>query len=584
MDGATLAPILAHALRDDRLVALVGSGASARTIEQNREYRGLPTPQEFAAKARKRHLYIPDRASFAQACDLIVQNEKRSGLEDELLRAFRVNTSFEIPPAHRILSWLPFSCYVTSNFDQFIERSLEREMKPHHVIIDNQDVARLKRSQIPVVKYHGCVSRPATMVASTADYETLNQARALVKEYIKVALAGRTLLVIGHGLNDSDLSSLLNSILRDLGPYAPQIFVVREPGAATTVPYFSFSYDVIHEDLTIFLNRLLHEYRDTPESTHSSFRHEAWVGSAFFAKLRHSFVLPSETQVIDAFLDHLAEEFGARADPQGVAADAANAIEDALSERPNYTALRRTWSALSEDLLSKDSPLEAADAEHVVRSLISERNGRKELFQQAGNTHIRADSRILLYSQSQRVIQALLGVPKATQNHCEIFIAECRPKSPTAYADAIAVSRALADTNYVITICPDVVAETLMGTGQVTQVVMGTHAIYVDEVTSEPYAYVNTCGSLAISLCATTYQIPILVIGELLKVEAVPREMAAGHLYVHQESDLLEGQLGVSELSTQRADVNHLNVGYDLVYVTSTTKVVIPDALESTKV
>jgi translation initiation factor 2B subunit (eIF-2B alpha/beta/delta family) len=575
MDSSTAAQILARELHDDRLIVLVGSGASASCREEKREYRGLPTPKQFVELAAARYSYIHRDMSFLEACDAILARERRAGLEDALLRTYQVPASFHPPPAHRILSWLPFSAYLTSNYDQFIERSLERELRQHHLIIDNTDVVRLKRGQTPIIKYHGCVSRPSSMVAASKDYEALQTTRALVRQLIGVSLANRVLLVIGHGLGDWDLSSLLNDLLAQLRDYAPLIFVIREPGRLEPLPEFSFTYEPIAEDLNQFLNRVLHEYRQQAGANRSHFLDEAWLTSAFFAKLRHSFVLPSETQVIDAFLEHLADELGARNEVETVLANAGAAVDTALQERPNYAALRRTWAMLTEDLV--EAGADVAKAEGVVRTLIANRESKKAQFASFGRTLIKPGDRLLLYSQSQRVLQVLTGVPRVTQSRCEIFVAECRPKSPSAYQDAIAICRSLSETDYSLTICPDVVAINLIATGQITRILMGTHAVYVDEGTNEPYAFVNTCGSLAVSLAAERYKVPIVVIGETIKVEAVGREAAVDHLFVHQENDLLEGQLGVTELSSRRDMVAHTNIGYDLVNVTSLTTVVIPD-------
>ncbi len=575
MESSVAAQILAQSLREDRLIALVGSGASAMAKDKYRDYRGLPTPSEFVESISHRYSYILPSMTFTDACDTLYKYERRAGLEDALLRYYRIPSTFEIPPAHRILSWLPFSLYITSNYDQFIERAINDENRHFQVIIENQDVIRLRRGYLPVVKYHGCVSRPSSMLATFSDYSRLENERVLVRELISVSLASRTLLVIGHGLNDSDLSTLLSSLLEQLRDYAPSIFIVREPGHTSSLPNFDFPYEIILEDLTQFLNRILHEYRQQSLSLSGSFLDETWLRSAFFATLRQAAVLPSETQVIDAFLSHLAEELGARSNEvESVLLDANAAVEGALNERPNYTALRRTWAQMTDNLNATNRNLGAVET--VVRNLISERENKKGAFRTIGREVINANERILIYSQSQRVLQALEGVPQAIQRTCEIFVAECRPKSPNAYQDAIAISRSLTHSFYAITMCPDVVAINLIANGQITKIIMGTHAIYVDE-TNNPYAFINTCGTLAVSLAAERYKVPLLVIGEVLKVEFVPPQDAVDHIFAHQENDLLEGQIGVTELSTQRKTVSHTNIGYDLVPMTPLTTIYVPD-------
>lgn len=578
VDGSSAAEILARALRDDRLVALVGSGTSATSTDANgRVYEGLPTPREFVNLASKQFRYISPSQGFTSACDMILKNEQRTGLEDILLRYYRVPEAIEPPPAHRLLSWLPFSLYITSNYDQFIERALERESRRPYVLIENTDLVRLKRWNTPVIKYHGCVTRPTSLISTTSDYDDLADRRALIRQFIAVSLVGKTLLVVGHGLSDSDLVHLLNDVLANLHDYAPNIIVLREWSDGDRLPRFDYPHEIVGEDLTQFLNRLLHEYRALQQVDQPPIFEETWITSAFFAQLRQAAVLPSETQVIDAFLSHLVEELLAREDPQAVLQDAQTAVDSALIERPNYGALRRTWLQLRAQL---DDITDKTTVETIVDEFISTRSRKIQLFTRVGRQIVNANDRILLYSQSQRVLQALRGVPVNIQRTCHLFIAECRPKSPNPYQDAAAICRELAGTHYSLTVCPDVVAINLLATRQIDQIVLGTHALYVDELNaplSTLHSFVNTCGSIALAAAAHEYDVPVRVIGERLKLEQVSYAERFDYLHPHEENDLLQSAVGIRELRTQRDEVGHLNVGYDLIEIRDGIDVRIPD-------
>lgn len=577
-DIAEQAEVLARALEDDRLVALVGSGASARHKDgSGRVYEGLPTPAEFVRMAARQFPYVREDMPFNTACDEILGRERRAGLEDFLLRYYRVPETQEIPPAHRILAWLPFSLYITSNYDQFLERALERENRKAYSIIDNEDLIRLKRWHTPVIKYHGCVSRPNTMVAATRDYAHLEEHRALVAKLVAVSLAGKTLLVIGHGLSDSDLSKLINDVLSNLAGYGPNIVVVREPGKSARLTHVNYEVEVVSEDLTTFLNRLLHSYRALKQTVTGPAFSEQWLDSSFFAELKQAATLPTETQVIDAFLKHLHAECYARDDVEGVVSDARIAIAATLDERPNYGALRKTWDELSATLESLKT---APDAEEAVEDFIASRTSLIGSFTKLGRGLVRPNDRILLFSQSQRVLQALKGANVNTQRTCHIFIAECRPKSPQSYQDAEATCKELAETYYRVTVCPDVVAINLINSQQIDKVIMGTHALYFDD-TANPVAsvhsYVNTCGSLAIELACRERGTPVHIIGETLKLEKVAIEERDDHLHPHEENDLRQMAVGLRELRTKKADVGHLNIGYDLVEIHENTTIHVPD-------
>jgi translation initiation factor 2B subunit (eIF-2B alpha/beta/delta family) len=579
MEPQFAASSLARLLKEGRLVTLVGSGASARHEDDHgRQYAGLPTPSEFVAKVRQLRTYIPEHSDFETACALIVEHESRIAVEQAIKQEFEIARPRELPPAQRVLAWLPFGAYFTSNYDQLLEWALEQEGRRPAVVIDNSDLARLSREAVPVVKYHGCVTRPRSMVATSRDYVSFADRNSLVRDLMKVTLASSNLLVIGHGLGDSDLEKIIQDLLEGLGEdYLPVIYVVREPSRRGRDLDVGYNYVDIFEDLTHFLNRLLNAYRsvDRADIAYAVVLHEEWLKSAFFTSIRRISVLPTETQVIDAFLEHLADEFSARTDVRGVTDEANSAVLQALDERPNYEALTNAWRRLRGELEGLSDP---ADAEMLVREEIEVRVAKTPLFARIGLNHVKRNERVLLYSQSQRVLQALKGVPVQAQRTIDLFIAECRPKSPNPYDDATAIARSLADTYYGITVCPDVVAINLMESGQITKILMGTHAVFT--IDGRPHAFVNTSGSLAIAIAAERFGIEMIVIAEEAKLKEVPPDSTADEVRQSFEENLLTVASGIADLRSLRRPVEHLNIGYDLVPIGPGIHVEVADAVD----
>jgi hypothetical protein len=74
-------------------------------------------------------------------------------------------------PATRItpqeLARLPyFNRFVTTNWDPFLERSLEMLIPT----IEDRDLAFWDDRKRQVLKIHGCITRPHSIVATTTDY------------------------------------------------------------------------------------------------------------------------------------------------------------------------------------------------------------------------------------------------------------------------------------------------------------------------------------------------------------------------------------------------------------------------------
>ena len=180
-----------------------------------------------------------------------------------------------------------------------------------------------------------------------------------------------------------------------------------------------------------------------------------------------------------------------------------------------------------------------AHAERAVTGLIDERTSWHAGFRSVGSNLVARNANLLVYSQSQRVLQVLHGVPNAVQRTVHVYVAECRPKSPRPYQDAAAICEALADTQYAVTVCPDVVALNLLATQQIDRVLMGAHALYDDpEDEGNIHSFVNTCGSGALVESAMLHGVPVSVVGEPNKVELVPASDASDQLDPRQEARL----------------------------------------------
>ncbi len=577
MDSSQAADILGRALQENRLIALVGSYASASNTSSNRDYRGLPTPSEFIELACEECSYLSKGFCFNQVCDEILHKEGRARLEQLLIKYYAVpDELLELSPIHSLISWLPFSEYITSNYDLQIERALKKEKRRPYTIIDDNDMVRLTIDHTPVIKFHGCVTRPSSMVAATKDYNILHKENRLVIAHLMSTMANKDILVIGHGLGDSDLEKVLDSIHDSLLQYTPRVWVVKEDNHTGVLPSFNHPHTVIVEDLTKFLNRLLHKVGNynldkSRSNMIQPYLNESWLTSVFFSELKKAMVLPSETQVIDAFLKHLKEEIYSRTDVKSIINEADEAVKITLKDRPNYRALDSCWNEI-QSLLEKEEST-SLNAETTLEKYIFEREKIIGKFKNIGAEIVERNDRLLVFSQSQRVIQALMGVPVHVQKTVHIFVMECRPKSPYPFQDSLSISEALMNTYYKITICPDVVGLNLLSKKQIQKVILGTHAVYEED---KIHSYVNTCGSLAITELARLYNVPVYIMGEKMKLELVPISQASDHLYDHQEENLLVNNMEIREIKTKQSDIYYLNIGYDLVPVNDNVTVFLP--------
>lgn len=553
---------LVDQLRDASLVAFLGAGVSATYTDprSGKTWNGLPMAAELVARLTRRRRYIDPTLSFPQACFLLKQKEGRGELEKFLLEEIDKPV---IPPApaHVLLANLPFSCFVTMNYDQLLERALLEAKRRPHAVIDDDDVSRLRPTSIPVVKLHGSVSRPNTMVAAEDEYDPLSERRPIVDAYFKTQLANKSVLFLGFGLGDLDFRLAFNEIHQALGPRMPRSYAIVKTSDDYQQKYWeSKGVQVITADLMEFLRGLL---RASAETNESAVYHpgEDWINNAFFESLHRIRTLPSETQVIDAFLEHLLEEMQSPSlvleDVLGRATKAAAVV---LTRRPNLQALKRVSSDIIEFIRRECGTKE--DAESAVARIIDDRSAVARGFAEKGRTYVQRGDNFLIFSQSVRVIQLLAGAPRGVQDTCHLYIAECRPKSPVPFQDSLSLCESLIDTGYEITVIPDAAVGNLVDRRQVTKVLMGAHAVF--RRGNRFLYFVNTCGSRLILSAAREAKIPLYVAAESLKVELLKPGEDPPISFLEEEQLFGPVSTAISDLKASGMKLSGLNIGYDL--------------------
>ena len=99
---------------------------------------------------------------------------------------------------------------LTTNFDTLIERALNNEAVAYHVITPN----RINHDDtIPVVKAHGTIDDPDSLVFTRGDYYL--GIHEDIREMLKSNMMGSTVVIAGYSGNDIDVFPLMRSFLEN---------------------------------------------------------------------------------------------------------------------------------------------------------------------------------------------------------------------------------------------------------------------------------------------------------------------------------------------------------------------------------
>jgi SIR2-like domain len=127
-----------------------------------------------------------------------------------------------------------FNRFVTTNWDPFLERSLEILIP----MVEDRDVAFWDDRKRQVLKVHGCITRPYSIVATKTDYDSCLKRNPLIFNKLKDLMATKTFIFIGYSLRDADFRQVWEGITRSLGRFAKLAYAVDPDAPAEEVDYW----------------------------------------------------------------------------------------------------------------------------------------------------------------------------------------------------------------------------------------------------------------------------------------------------------------------------------------------------------
>lgn len=221
---------LVHYLRGGRCVLFAGAGLSA--------WGQLPTWQALMARvvgATQTHL--AGRDDIAGELARLVEAGKYLDVADyckdklgeaqyhALLAQHLSAEGSAVPEPHRLIAGLPFSAVVTTNFDRLLERAYAERGLGWPKTLTQLDLDPLAvllfAGTFFVLKAHGDVDRPESVVLTTRDYAGMIHENAAFGAMLSTMLLTRAILFVGYSLADVDFRLLFERQLSTFRGYVP---------------------------------------------------------------------------------------------------------------------------------------------------------------------------------------------------------------------------------------------------------------------------------------------------------------------------------------------------------------------------
>jgi hypothetical protein len=111
---------------------------------------------------------------------------------------------------------LPIQTWITTNYDQLLEAALQRARRRFQRVVRDQDLPYINADQLTLVKIHGDIGQPDSLIVTNEDFNTYFRRYPLVKSQLSYLLVQTTLFFIGFDANDPAFRQLRDEICFDL--------------------------------------------------------------------------------------------------------------------------------------------------------------------------------------------------------------------------------------------------------------------------------------------------------------------------------------------------------------------------------
>jgi len=225
--------------------ALVGSGPSTEA-----GYPSWKTLAERIVEELRRRGKLSDEVSYAKYLiqnkypELFSQAERDLGNRNELvdlLAHFLKIATQKQGFIYDILTNWPFSCYLTTNWDDEIDHHL-RSNKVYFTTIRNskEELARIRSDASRlIVKLHSDLTRADAAIITSGDYAKLLGAEGqYFRDRLKAVFEMFDVLIVGHSLSDPDLQLVLQVAKQTAHPEHPVFLIAADLTMAEVREYF----------------------------------------------------------------------------------------------------------------------------------------------------------------------------------------------------------------------------------------------------------------------------------------------------------------------------------------------------------
>jgi hypothetical protein len=205
---------LINEFKSEDVVLFIGSGLSNNANLPNWELLLDQLKQQLVDLNDEANNFYNHLDPFQKA-QFLYDKSGKIAIINEIKEIF--DRSAQFSEIHKILVTLPIRTIITTNWDNLIEKYFETEAKMNISTIWKDDQISMKKNQQKLIKMHGDLQDPESIVFSEDDYFTFLNSQNLLKEYLSTIIATSTILFIGYSFSDFDFKFIFSYVRNKLG-------------------------------------------------------------------------------------------------------------------------------------------------------------------------------------------------------------------------------------------------------------------------------------------------------------------------------------------------------------------------------
>ncbi|MFB3886929.1 MAG: SIR2 family protein [Thermodesulfobacteriota bacterium] len=207
-DYENIITILTREIIKNRLAIFIGAGCSMAV--------GLPSWKQLLENLIAKYGIQTKEDNLLKLASRVERSIGHSNLVDEISDICRAPQK-RGSSIHELLTELDVNLYITTNYDHLLEEAFRKRGIEPHVVHADLDLAVLNPTVKTIVKLHGDIDSPSSLVFTERDYRQYNTKHRGFVEWLKAKSTELTMLFLGTSFDDPRLVETDDHVIEFFG-------------------------------------------------------------------------------------------------------------------------------------------------------------------------------------------------------------------------------------------------------------------------------------------------------------------------------------------------------------------------------